>query len=259
MVAGILERQGVEPEDWERSQRPDYRVDPLRPPTWVVRSPPGQHLASWEGVSASEWRAEPDITPGELFRRLTQLARGTSQACSYRSQELYFRRAQALKEALTGYEDEQGIQYGENAVHMDRDIVGPLIATFVHLQRELQVTSDSRQQASDCEVNVNVLRREAEKRETQLKCDLKASQDELLRTQQASRDYERLYHETLVLLKKAQNVDPAAANAEDQARIQSLEGQLNDALQRLDRLSVERNPGSIEGQIAGHPSGTDEQ
>ncbi len=68
MVAGVLERQGVEPEDWERSQRPDYRVDPLRPPTWVVRSPPGQHLASWEGVSASEWRAEPDITPGELFR-----------------------------------------------------------------------------------------------------------------------------------------------------------------------------------------------
>ncbi len=114
---------------------------------------------------------------------------------------------------------------------MDHDIVGSVITTFVHLQRELQVTSDSRQQASDREVDANIQRREAEKRETRLKCDLKTSQDELLRTQETSRDYERLYHETLVLLKKAQTADPAAANAEDQARIQSLEAQLNDALQ----------------------------
>ncbi len=28
MVAGMLERHGVEPEDWENSQRVDYRVDP---------------------------------------------------------------------------------------------------------------------------------------------------------------------------------------------------------------------------------------
>ena len=64
-----------------------------------------------------------------------------------------------------------------------------------------------------------------------MKCDLEASRDEILRAQETSREYERLYHETLVLLKKAQTADPATANAEDQARIQSLEAQLNDALQ----------------------------
>ncbi len=54
-------------------------------------------------------------------------------------------------------------------------------------------------------------------------------------------------------------MNPAAANAEDQARIQSLEAQLNDAIQQLDRLLVERVPGAVDGQIAGHPSETDEQ
>ena len=73
----------------------------------------------------------------------------------------------ALKETVQGYEDEQGIQYGENAVRMDRDLVGPIMATFVHLQRELQVTSDSRKLASDREVDANIQHREAEKRETQ--------------------------------------------------------------------------------------------
>ena len=68
MVANVLERQGIEREDWERSQRTDYRVDPLRPPTWVVRPPPGQHLATLEGVPENEWPAEPDITPDELLR-----------------------------------------------------------------------------------------------------------------------------------------------------------------------------------------------
>ncbi len=62
-----------------------------------------------------------------------------------------------------------------------------------------------------------------------------------------------------MFLKKDQTADPATANAGDQARLQSLEAELNDALQRLDRLNTERDPGSIEGQIAGHPSGTDEQ
>ncbi len=71
------------------------------------------------------------------------MARGTSQACSHCSQEVYFRVIQVVKEAIKNYEDEQGHQYGENAVHLDRDLVGPLIATFVHLQRELQVTRDS--------------------------------------------------------------------------------------------------------------------
>ncbi len=149
MVAGVLERQGVEREDWEQSQGTDYRVDPLRPPTWTVRPPPGQHLATLEGVPEDEWRAEPNITPEELLRRLTKVAPGTSQACSHRSQELYFRVMQVVKGAIKDYKDEQGLQYGENAVHLDRDLVGPLIATFVHLQRELQVVRDSRQLAWD--------------------------------------------------------------------------------------------------------------
>ncbi len=128
-------------------------MEPLNPPTWFVHPPPGEHLATLEGVPEDEWRAEPDITPEEFLRRLTRLAQGTSQACSYRSQELYFRMAQTVKETLTGYEEEQRVQYGENAVHLDRDLVGPLIATFVYLKRELQVTRDSRQQAWDREVD----------------------------------------------------------------------------------------------------------
>ncbi len=68
IVANVLERQGIEREDWERSLRTDYRVDPLRPPTWVVHPPPGQHLATLEGVSEEEWQAEADITPEELLR-----------------------------------------------------------------------------------------------------------------------------------------------------------------------------------------------
>ncbi len=187
------------------------------------------------------------------------MARGTSQACSYRSQELYFRMVQALKEAVKDYEDEQGVQYGENAVHLDRDLVGPVLATFAHLQREHRVTGDSRQLARDHEVNANIQCKEAEKREAQLKCEPEASRDEILRTQETSREYERQYHETLVLLKKAQTADPATPNAEDQARIQTLEAQLDDALQQLDRLHAERDPGATDGQIAGHPSGTDAQ
>ncbi len=68
IVANVLERQGVELEDWEKSQGTNYRVDPLMPPTWVVRSPPGRHLATLEGVAEGEWQAEPDITSEELFR-----------------------------------------------------------------------------------------------------------------------------------------------------------------------------------------------
>ncbi len=214
IVANVLERQGIEWEDWERSQGTDYRVDPLRPPTWVVRPPPGQHLATLEGVAEDEWEAEPDIIPEELFRQLTVMARGTSQACSHRSQELYFRVIQVFKETIKNYEDEQGHQYGENAVHLHRYLVGPLIATFVHLQRDLQVARESRQMAWDREIDANVHRREAEGREAQLRCDLKASQDEVLRAQETARGHEREYHETLVLLKRAQAANPTTANAE---------------------------------------------
>ncbi len=48
IVANVFERQGVEPEDWERSQRTDYRADPLRPPTWVVRPPLAGTLPPWK-------------------------------------------------------------------------------------------------------------------------------------------------------------------------------------------------------------------
>ena len=132
------------------------------------------------------------------------MARGTSQACSHRSQELYFRMIQTLKETIKAYEDEQGVQYGENAVHLDRDLVGPILATFVHLQRELQVTRDSRQQAWDREVDAKIHRKEAEQREAQLKCDLGASRDETFRAQETAREQEKKYHETLVLLRQAQ-------------------------------------------------------
>ncbi len=62
MVTNVMEHHGVSQEDWEQSQTPDYRVDPLNPPAWVVRHPPGQHLAMLEGAPVDEWRAEPNIT-----------------------------------------------------------------------------------------------------------------------------------------------------------------------------------------------------
>ena len=46
MVAKVMESHGVNQEDWEQSQGPDYQVDPLKLPTWVVHPPPGQHLAT---------------------------------------------------------------------------------------------------------------------------------------------------------------------------------------------------------------------
>ncbi len=49
----------------------------------------------------------------ELLRQLTTLAEGTSQACSYRSQESYLRNIQLVKEAMQGYENEQRLQYRE--------------------------------------------------------------------------------------------------------------------------------------------------
>ncbi len=164
-----------------------------------------------------------------------------------------------VKETIKNYEDEQGLQYGENAVHLDRDLVGPLIATFAHLQRELRVVRDSRQMAWDREVNANVLHREAEKREAQLKCNLKKSQNEVLEAQETTRKHEKNYHETLVLLRWAQAADPATANTEAQVRIQSLETQLNDATQQLNQLRAERAPNAADGQMAVQQSEVNEQ
>ncbi len=149
MVANVLECQGVEQEDRELSHGPDYRVDPLGPPTSVVHPPPGQHLATLEGVSVDEWHAEPDITQDELLRQLTEVARGISQACSYRSQETYFQNFQVVKETIRRYEDAQGLQYHEKPVHLVRNLVGTILATFVHHQRELSAAKDAWQAAWD--------------------------------------------------------------------------------------------------------------
>ena len=258
MVANVLECQG-EQEDWEQSQGPDYRVEPLRPPTWVVYPPPGQHLATLEGVSVDEWPAEPDITPDELLRWLTTVVRGTSQACTYHSQELYFQVIQVVKETIRKYEEEQGLQYRENPVHLDHDFVGPIIATFAHYQRELRAARDERQAAWDREVDANIHCREVENQVAQLKCDLFKSQDAVLEAQEAARRHEKAYHETLVLLKRAQTTNPAASNQADQVRIQSLETQLNDATQQLRQLRAERAPNAADGQMAVQQSETNEQ
>ncbi len=55
MVMNVMERHGVSQEDWEQSQEPDYWLDPLKPPTWVVHRPPGKHLAMLEGAPVHEW------------------------------------------------------------------------------------------------------------------------------------------------------------------------------------------------------------
>ncbi len=157
---------------------------------------------------------------------------------------------QVLKETVKDYEDQQGVQYSENAIHLDRDLVGPLIATFVHLQRELQVARDSRQLAWDREVDAKIQRKEAETREAQLKRDLKASQAEVLRAQETAREHDKAYHETLVLLKLAQGANPTTASAEAQVHIQSLETQLNNAVQQLNQLRTERAPNAADGQMA---------
>ena len=166
------------------------------------------------------------------------MARGTSQACSYRSQELYFQNFQVVKETIRGYEDAQGLQYHEKPVHLDRDLVGPILATFAHHQRELRVARDERQVAWDREVDAKVHRMENENQVAQLKRDLFKSQDAVREAQEQARRHEKAYHETLVLFKQAQTADPAAANQADQIRIQSLETQLNHANQQLRQLRV---------------------
>ncbi len=54
MVTNVMEHHGISQEDWEQSQVPDYRVDPLNPSTWVVHLPPGQHHAMVEDVPEHE-------------------------------------------------------------------------------------------------------------------------------------------------------------------------------------------------------------
>ena len=104
--------------------------------------------------------------------------------------------------------------------------------------------------AWDREVDAKVHRREAEGREAQLKCDLKNSQNEVIVAQETARKHEKDYHETLVLLRRAQAANPTTANTEAQVRIQSLETQLNDATQQLHQLRAGRAPNADDGQMS---------
>ncbi len=187
------------------------------------------------------------------------MARGTSQACSYRSQESYFQNIQVVKETIQRYEDAQGLQYHERPVHLDRDLVGPITATFAHHQRELHVARDERQVVWDQEVDAKVHCREAEDQVAQLNRDLFKSQNAVLEAQETARRHEKAYHQALVLLRRAQTADPVAANQADQVRIQSLQTQLNDANQQLRQLRAERAPNAADGQMAVQQSETNEQ
>ncbi len=231
----------------------DYRVEYLLPPTWVVQPPPGQHLARLEVSPVGEWCAEPNITSQWMFRQLTELAKGTSQASSYRRQESYFRHSQLFKETMHSYENEQGLQYREKPVHWDSEIAGSIIATVTQLQRELREAKDERQQAEDQAVDAKVHLRGAEDVDAQFRRDLFKSQDEMLEDQENARKYEKNCHE------QAQVGNQSAPNWADQVRIQSLEEQLNDARQQQNQLHADHAPSAAEGQMAVQQSQTNEQ
>ncbi len=154
---------------------------------------------------------------------------------------------------------DKGSKYHERPVHLDRDLVGPIIATFAHHQRELSVDREERQAAWDRKVDANIHRREAENQVAQLKHDLFKSQDAVREARETARGHEKAYRETLVLLKRAQAADPAAVNPADQVHIQSLETQLNDANQQLRQLRAEQAPNAVDGQIAVQQSQTNKQ
>ncbi len=77
--------------------------------------------------------------------------------------------------------------------------------------------------------------------------------------QESARGHEKSYHESLVLLKRAQSEDPAAANQADRALIQSLEARPNDANQQLQQLHAKHAPNAADGQMAVQQSQTNEQ
>ncbi len=108
-----------------------------------------------------------------------------------------------VKETLRKYEDAQGLQYNERPVHLDRNLVGLILATFAHQQRELSAARDERQAAWDREVNANIHCSEAENQVSQLKHDLFKSQDTVHEAQETARGHEKAYNEILVLLRRA--------------------------------------------------------
>ncbi len=142
-------------------------MEPLRPPTWVVHPPPGQHLATLTGAPFGEWCTEPNITSEQLFRQLTKFAKGTSQACSYQSQESYFKHSQLFKETAQSYENHQELI--NKPVHLDSEIAGSIIATVTQLQRELREAKHARQEAKDREVDAKVDLKRAEDEVAQLR------------------------------------------------------------------------------------------
>ncbi len=85
------------------------------------------------------------------------------------------------------------------------------------------------------------------------------SQNTVCEAQETARRHERDYHDTLVLLRWAQAANPAAANAEDQVCIQSLETQLNNATQQLRQQRAEGAQNVADGQMAVQHSETNEQ
>ena len=151
---------------------------------------------------------------------------------------------------MRDYEDAQGLLYQEQPVHLDSDLIGPMLATFVHLQRELSTALEERQMAWDQRVNADMLYREAERQVTQLKHELAGTQDVAHEAQETAREHENNYHETQVLLRWAQNATLAAANPADRVCIQTLEKQLRDADQQLRRLREEHALNAADGQIA---------
>ncbi len=195
----------------------------------------------------------------EWLRWLTTLAEGTSQACSYRSQESYFRNIQAVKETIQRYEHEQGIQYREKPVHWDSAIVGPIIATVAYLQRALHAAKEGRQAARDLEVDAQVHRREAESEVARLRQELAKAWQTTINATQAAPLLEKLHHNALLTQEQAQIEDPAAANEADRAFIQSLQAQLHNANQQLQQRRADHTPNAADGQIAAQQSWTNEQ
>ncbi len=218
-------------EDWEQSLRTDYQVDPLPPPEWSVPKPPSMHLSSMEDDPVDKWRPAPQVTPDELLQQLTQFAQGTSQACSYHSQEFYFRHSQWIKESVHDDEAEQGHQYRKGPVHVDSEIVGPIITTVTHLQWELQVAKDGQQTVNDLAFEADVHRRQAEREVAKLKQELSKAEQATLKAQEIAQQNE--YHETFVKLERPQTKNQGIPNRTDWALIESLVHQLNDAHQQL--------------------------
>ncbi len=101
-------------------------------------------------------------------------------------------------------------------------------------------------------VDAQVHRREAENEVTQLRRGLSKARQAVIEVDQATQLQENLHCDALLTLERVPTEDPPAANQADQALIQSLEKQLNDANQQLRQLRAERVPIAADGQMAVH-------